>query len=112
MKWRFDPVATPWMFVILRGPNLAIHGSIYLTPTSVLFSTAWGSQNRIVVGSYASGESADFDWVLDRETGIQSLSLNDVVVVDAMATSYKSPLIDATRLVFEGAGKPVISSQG
>ncbi len=103
MRWRFVPVSGPWMFVILRGPNLAIHGSLSLTPNSILFSTGWGSQNNILVGSYTIGESVDFDWVLDRETGIQSLSLNGVVVVDAMATTYKSPLVNATQLAFEGA---------
>jgi hypothetical protein len=106
MKWRFAPVAGgPYVFVVLRGPNLAIHGSLTLTSSSVLFSSAWGSQNDIHVGSHTTGESVDFDWVVDRVTGVQTLSLNGVVVVDAMATGYHSPLVDANRLAFEGAGQ-------
>ena len=104
LKWRFAPVAGgPYMFVVLRGPNLAIHGSMTLTSSSVLFSSAWGSQNDIHVGSLTMGESTLFEWTLDRVTGVQSLSLNGVVVVDNMVTGYHSPTVDADRLSFEGA---------
>jgi len=104
MRWRFVPVAgAPYMFLVLRGPNLAIHGSMTLTSSSVLFSTAYGSQNNIGVGSFAMGESVDFDWTVDRETGVQTLLINGVVVVDALVTGYHSPAVDATRLSFEGA---------
>ncbi len=102
-RFRYAPVSgAPYLFVILRGPNLGVHGSLTLSSTSVLFSTAFGAQNDINVGTLVFNEASYFEWAIDRTTGVQSLPIDGVVVVDGMPTAYQSPGTDITKLSFEG----------
>jgi len=102
-RFRYAPVSgTPYIFVILRGTNLAVHGSLTLSATTVLFSTASGAQNSINVGTMTFGQASYFEWTVDRLSGVQSLSIDGELVVDEIQTSYQASAININQLSFEG----------
>jgi hypothetical protein len=108
IRWHWSGFAgLPQTFVILRGPNLQVHGSLKLLATEVRLSTALSTEST--VATLTQGTPHTFEWTLDRTTGVQSLSVDGDLVVDGVETSWKQPGVDAAYLSFEGGGQSAMS---
>ena len=109
---RFDiapvqPLNSLALSAILRGPSLSIHGSIRLSAGGMIFTTAWGGalDTLIPAGNFRTDQPNHVEWIVDRESGVQSVVLNGVLVIDAEQTQYINPGTPFESLMFEGQGQ-------
>lgn len=91
----------PSSFMVLRGPQGAIHGSVNYRGSFITINTRLGFTFEEQVGSWTVGEGQCFEWHVDRSANRQSLYIDGEVAVEDLETSWNTAGLDVIAFQYE-----------